>query len=171
MRTIKGFVLLAEFAGPAGLSVKVLFGPSVTLPTQSYENIESNGLKFFQSKTEMKMPIKQLNRRELLISLNPAAIIFAIAENEIDLSRFKRRRSFVVIQHSEGRNHLIGLAVPGLPSRTTLYGADFSVNGNAPFKSLEATRACFNEVRRQGACQASIANFTMHLHNPIKLPA
>lgn len=171
MRTIKGFVLLAEFEGPAKLSVKVLFGPSTTLPAQSYENIECNGLKFFQSKTEMKLPIKQLNRRELLISLYPVAIIFAIAENEIDLSRFKRRRSFVVIQHSEGRNFLIGRAVPGLPSRTTLYGADFSVNGNAPFTSLEVTRTCVNEVHRQGACKASIANLTMHIHKPSKLPA
>lgn len=169
MRTIKGFVLLAEFEGSAKLSIKVLFGPSTTLPNQSYENIESNGLKFFQSKTEMKLPIKQLNRRELLISLQPAAIILAIAENEIDLSRFKRRRSFVVIQQSDGGNHLIGSVVQGLPSRTTLYGADFSVNGNEPFKSLEAARACFNEVRRQGACNALIANFTMHLHHPIKL--
>lgn len=171
MRTIKGFVLLAEFEGSASKSVKVLFGPSVTIRDQSYENIESNGLKLFQSKTEMKLPCKQLNRRELIINLHPAAIIFAIAENEIDLSRLKRRRSFVVIQKSEGGNHLIGRAVQGLPSRTTLYGADFSVNGNAPFNSLEATRACFNEVRRQGACEALIANFTMHIQSPIKLPA
>jgi len=164
MRTIGGYVCVATIQDT--LERRILFGQDVHNNQNGYENIETNGLKPYQSIACARRGKCALAERPDFKSVRIARLALRYAENKGELQQFRGRRSLVAIAtaRADGARYLCGPWREGLPQVIPFPGAcsRLSDNGFATFRQYADAEQVAREIRRQGGGMPStIGTFSL----------
>lgn len=161
MKKIRGWVCIVQVRSTGPYSFEWLFGPSVYNQPYCYENIQSNGLLPFSTRTAAQGARKALRERNggtKLMGLG--RIQLEIAETPQEVEKISKSRRLILIQHEDGETVLVGSAVKGRQDGV-LPGARLCLNGYRTIKSLETARYIKFQRGRQVQCPVELASFSL----------
>ena len=168
MRYIKGYVFIANFRYKS-----LLFGRKIDDSNGNYNNIEGNGLIPYNRRQEAIEAGKEFaGKRKDLIEVNLGDLEMSIAENEEELSFFRRKSELIVVMKNTSlpitEERLLGPVVEGKLSFCHIPGAfladtDFTTYTREKGEKSPFERAYYlgTEINRQAQSAATIAKFSL----------
>lgn len=152
MRNERGFFCSAQF-GSFVKREEVWFGPRMDegLRGQVFENIKSNGLKFFSSQEDAERALKEIKQtRPDLTKHGIVYMAIKIAENEKDREALRKRRKIIILHTTDGGTDLLGPNLSG-NDKSSIYPIEaemLTVNGGKPYSYYPLYT--YRETSRQG---------------------
>jgi|SRR3972149_8096510 len=170
MREINGYVFIVRQP-----IEEYLFGKSIRLANQLYENFETNGLVPFEKISQAKKASKTFSHDCLSIFIGELYMKVAETREEIDF--FKDKTNLVVIMKNYEPNYKTDNLFGPISSKRIkvsaypLPGARLSENRHQPyrrkrgetFSPFELAVSQLKEINRQGRCPAMIAQFKLKI--------
>lgn len=155
MRNEKGYFCLVR-----GLSTypeeEILFGPKKNetpgMENQGYENIVSNGLKFFPVESDAKEVLDELKNKPGAKDVNVGHIEIVIAETREEVEQLRQAENIVVLNATDLGTQIIGPNTSN-NDRSSIYPIDgelLTINGGVPFAHYSSAEWTLRETSRQG---------------------
>jgi len=166
MRIENGYVCVAGVENASYIK-EVLFGKRVYEKGKRYENLETNGIKAYDTLGEAILASHDLERKNGYCRIDVKNLRMWIAERENELERLKDNRSLVVIRLERDVKggvvmwRLLGPRVKGRPDILPTPGAMIIDTGFTTFRSLDEAIELGREVHRQGDCGFQVASFQL----------
>jgi len=162
MRKIDGYVCVTQSRREANLNL--IFGINTGGGTASYQNIETNDFRPFNTEDDANKGKRDLERI-MKFDVRIAKLEMAIAETEEEIEQLENDNFVVIMRIEMNWQPILGPYVEGRPFMYPLPGAYLTANGFTTYNSLERAMHQAREVNRQGGCGARIANLRLNYLN------